>query len=239
MSLRTAFRRRWFRPSRCARRQFEVYGRSDPSDKVGGDLVDAVQLEDGSTVAYLADIAGHGLQAGILMGMLKTAARTALLDAGSTEAHVVLPSLMDRLNRVLPDVKEPQMYATFAGFRLNPDGSIFYALAAHPPILHYRARDERASSFQQSSFRWDFCRSAAIPRKPQPRHPAICSSPSRMEFSKPRTKPTKSSGSTDCRTVIASHAAGSLPALAHAILEAARAFGKQIDDQTLLLIRRL
>ena len=52
--------------------RFEVYGISDPSDKVGGDLVDALYLSNGDAVAYLADIAGHGLQAGILMGMLKT-----------------------------------------------------------------------------------------------------------------------------------------------------------------------
>jgi len=38
--------------------------------------------------------------------------------------------------------------------------------------------------------------------------------------------------------VIANHATDSLPALADAILNAVRAFGKQIDDQTLLLIRR-
>ena len=41
------------------------------------------------------------------------------------------------------------------------------------------------------------------------------------------------------QAVIASHALDSLPALSEAILSAAHAFGKQIDDQTLLLIRRL
>jgi len=39
--------------------------------------------------------------------------------------------------------------------------------------------------------------------------------------------------------LIAKHAADNLPALADAILSAARAFGEQTDDQTLLLIRRL
>ena len=38
---------------------FEIYGISEPSDKVGGDLVDVVQLPNGDAVAYLADIAGH------------------------------------------------------------------------------------------------------------------------------------------------------------------------------------
>ena len=50
---------------------FEVYGISQPSEKVGGDLVDAIVLPNGDAIAYVADIAGHGLQAGLLMGMLK------------------------------------------------------------------------------------------------------------------------------------------------------------------------
>ncbi|MBV8673393.1 MAG: SpoIIE family protein phosphatase, partial [Acidobacteriaceae bacterium] len=93
--------------------RFEVYGISKPSEKVGGDLVDAVALPDGDAIAYLADIAGHGLQAGILMGMLKTAARTALLEAGELAREKTVPLLLERLNRVLPEVKEPHMYATF------------------------------------------------------------------------------------------------------------------------------
>lgn len=59
--------------------QCETYGISLPSEKVGGDLVDVVTLSDGSTVAYVVDVAGHGLPAGILMGMLKTAIRTTSL----------------------------------------------------------------------------------------------------------------------------------------------------------------
>jgi serine phosphatase RsbU (regulator of sigma subunit) len=85
---------------------FDVYGIECPSDKVGGDLVDALHLSDRDAIAYLVDIAGHGLQAGILTGMLKTAARTALLEAGACEPHQTLPALLDRLNTVLPQVKE-------------------------------------------------------------------------------------------------------------------------------------
>lgn len=121
--------------------RFEIYGVSRPSDKVGGDLVDAVLLSNGDLVCYLADIAGHGLPASILMGRLKTAARTALLDAGERSAEATLPLLLDRLNTVLPQVKDPHMYATFTGFRLGVDGTAFYALAASPPIVQWHACD--------------------------------------------------------------------------------------------------
>lgn len=218
--------------------QFELYGRSDPSDKVGGDLVDALRLEDGSTVAYIADIAGHGLQAGILMGMLKTAARTALLDASTLEPREILPSLMDRLNRVLPDVKEPQMYATFAGFRLNPDGSIFYALAAHPPILHYRTQTgaERISAeqFPLGLLPVDgFSAGASIMSSGDL---LIAVTDGILEAS---NESEDEFGLDRLQEVIARHSGDGLSTLADAILSAARAFGEQIDDQTLLLIRRL
>jgi Stage II sporulation protein E (SpoIIE) len=132
--------------------RFEIYGISKPSEKVGGDLVDAVPLGNGEAIAYLADIAGHGLQAGILMGMLKTAALTALLEAEDLAPPRTLPLLLKRLNSVLPKVKEPHMYATFTGFRLGADGSVYYALAASPPILHWHANHADLSNLEEEQF---------------------------------------------------------------------------------------
>jgi len=218
--------------------QFELYGRSDPSDKVGGDLVDVLQLEDGSTVAYIADIAGHGLQAGILMGMLKTAARTALLDGCPTEPHTVLPSLMERLNKVLPGVKEPQMYATFAGFRLNPDGSLFYALAAHPPILHYRPH-QQVEHLTVEQFPLGLLPVTGFSAKTTLMAPGDMLIAVTDGILEACNKSEDEFGVARLQELIARHTNDSLPATADAILDAARAFGQQTDDQTLLLIRRL
>src|SRR5215469_4455338 len=132
--------------------RFELYGISQPSEKVGGDLVDAVSLPNGDVVAFLADITGHGLSASILMGRLKTAARTALLDAEERDPKETIPLLLNRLNTVLPQVKEPTMYATFTGFRLHANGSIYCALAARPPVVHWHASDQCVSRFQEPQF---------------------------------------------------------------------------------------
>ena len=86
------------------------------------------------------------------MGMLKTAVRTALLEAGELEPERTLPLLLDRLNSVLPEVKEPHMYATFTGFRLGADGSVYYALAASPPILHWHAGQRSLSHLEEEQF---------------------------------------------------------------------------------------
>jgi len=109
----------------------EAYGRSIPHDTVGGDLVDLVKTND-DVVAYVADISGHGMSAGVLMGMVKTAVRYGL------QFDQELPEILDGMNRVLPSVKEPGMYATFAGLRFNDSGEVEYIAAGHVPLLHYR-----------------------------------------------------------------------------------------------------
>ncbi len=109
----------------------EICGRSIPSDQVGGDLVDVVASEDG-VLAYLIDVSGHGIPAGTLMGAAKAAMRCAASGA--------LGEALDTVNRVLPSVKEPAMYATLAAIRFGAaDRDAEYTLAGHLPILHYRA----------------------------------------------------------------------------------------------------
>lgn len=62
--------------------------------QVGGDIVDLVDSGNGVS-AYLADGSGHGLPAGIVMGMLKTALRSTL-DSQTVDSALL------RVNRVLP-----------------------------------------------------------------------------------------------------------------------------------------
>jgi hypothetical protein len=111
--------------------RFEVYGKSIPSAEMGGDLIDTVE-RDGTLLAYVADISGHGLAAGQLMGMLKTAIRVALQFRQQPVA------VMESADRVLPAVKESNMYATLALLYFDGSSEVEYSLAGHPPILHYR-----------------------------------------------------------------------------------------------------
>lgn len=119
--------------------RLEIHGISVPSAEVGGDLVDVVALPDGSVFAYIADVSGHGLPAGILMGMIKTAVRTQLFDLPSPTA------VFERLNQVLPAVKESQMYATSTALRICESADragcrVDYAIAGQPPMLHASPR---------------------------------------------------------------------------------------------------
>ena len=217
--------------------RFEVYGISKPSEKVGGDLVDAVALPRGDAIAYLGDIAGHGLQAGILMGMLKTATRTALLDAGEREPACTMPMLLERLNTVLPGVKEPQMYATFSGFRLCADGQVFFALAASTPVLHWRANGSAVSKLEEEQF-------------PLGLLPVTQFDGSRLQMGRGDLLVVATDGILEAcdksgeefgverlEQAIVANASSALDEIAAQVLNAAGAFGKQSDDQTILLIR--
>lgn len=218
---------------------FELYGRSEPSDKVGGDLVDALHLANGDAIAYLADIAGHGLQAGILMGMLKTAARTALLDAGEREPYQTMPVLLERLNSVLPEVKEPHMYATFTGFRLGTDGTVFYALAASPPVLHWHASRQMLSHTEEPQFPLGLLPVTEFDGDSLEMTPGdllVVATDGILEVC---NKAGDEFGVERLKAVIAANVKSPLPDLAEKILTAARGFGRQLDDQTILIVRCL
>ncbi len=221
----------------------QIFGVSMPSDKVGGDIVDVIGLPDGSALAYVADVAGHGLQAGILMGMLKTAARTKLLDVPRLDA------LFDSLNRVMPEVKESHMYATCAALRIGPragDGScpVDFAVAGHPPIL--RVRSERVSGEVGKA---DYFTDEQLPLGLFPfaeyrSQTFICRSGDLLVVATDGVLEVEAAdgsqfGAERVELIVRDGLQSELTTLASQILDAANAFGKQTDDQTLLLIRVL
>ena len=225
---------------------FEIYGISEPSDKVGGDLVDVVLMPNGDTVAYVADIAGHGLQAGILMGMLKTAARTTLSDEDVPEGGELLSQLMARLNRVLPQVKEAHMYATFTALRLKCDGQSFYGMAASPPLLLWSAERGTIRRIEEEQFPLGLLPVSDFPASRLAMEPGdlvVVATDGILEVaSEVRTWRKVEAGAEfgieALEAVIAKGAELPLTELASSILNAVRSYGKQQDDQTLLLVRR-
>src|SRR5205823_4263948 len=105
---------------------------SAPSGEVGGDLVDVVSTPDG-WFGYVADVSGHGVSSGVVMGMFKSALRMRLRQGGP------ISSLLDDLNAVLFPLKSSAMYVTVACVRGRDAGELEYAVAGHLPILRVRA----------------------------------------------------------------------------------------------------
>jgi serine phosphatase RsbU (regulator of sigma subunit) len=119
----------------------EWRGASRASGDVGGDLVDCVPVDANETESNwfgcVADVTGHGVAAGVLMGMFKTAVRAGLPHASD------LGDLLTHVNRTLVPLKQPNMFVTCACVRLSAPGRVEYVLAGHPPMLHVKPRSNR------------------------------------------------------------------------------------------------
>ncbi len=113
-------------------REFEFFGASFPSGAVGGDLVDVIQDNDG-WFAYVADVSGHGVPAGVLMSMTKSAVRMWLASRAHDSA------LLSDINSVLKPLLTPNMFVTFAYAAWNGDPDLAFSSAGHVPLPHYRA----------------------------------------------------------------------------------------------------
>ncbi|WTW93305.1 fused response regulator/phosphatase [Streptomycetaceae bacterium NBC_01309] len=97
--------------------------------EVGGDFYDAFATEAGLLVA-VGDVAGHSLEAAVVMGQLRHALRAYALEGHS------LRELVTRLDRYL-DHECPTWTATMCLVRVSPDrSSLEVANAGHlPPLL--------------------------------------------------------------------------------------------------------
>jgi sigma-B regulation protein RsbU (phosphoserine phosphatase) len=110
---------------------FQVSGLSIPAGEVGGDWYDFIDLEDGRWGLVLADVAGKGTAAALLMsgtrGMLRSLAGT----------HCSPAEVLTKLNRMLGADFPSGRFVTMVYGVLDPEArTLTYASAGHlPPLL--------------------------------------------------------------------------------------------------------
>ena len=75
-----------------------LWAMSEPATFVGGDLYDCITLPDGSLLLYVADVAGKGLPAALVMAALWSRIRS------ESQAHHRLGGLMGAVNDALADL---------------------------------------------------------------------------------------------------------------------------------------
>jgi serine phosphatase RsbU (regulator of sigma subunit) len=209
---------------------FEIYGISVPSGEVGGDLVDVA--EDGqSWTGYAADVSGHGVSAGLLMAMFKTAVRTRAKDLSSGE-------LLAEVHRALYPLKTPNMFATVAVLQWT--GSVFnMALAGHLPLLHfvrscgevreYPALDLPLGILPEQTF-------GSTEVVSQSGDILVLLTDGLTEVF---DRNGREMGIAPLKDVLRRSASQGLPELFSSIRATALNFGKQDDDQTVLIVRCL
>jgi hypothetical protein len=208
----------------------DVFGCTVPSAKVGGDLVDLVA--DGDKVfVYLADVSGHGISAGILMGMLKTAIRQAWLT------QQPLAALLESVNAVLPAVKEPEMYATLAGLRFDTSSQVDIAVVGHPPMLHYHEKSQDISRCAMQQYPLGLVAEPgyiSVRVSCDPGDLFVVVSDGLIETV---NADDEEFGLARLGKSVAAHATESLPEIYKALMHAVSDFGEQRDDRTVLIVR--
>lgn len=113
----------------------DLAGYNVPCRGVGGDYYDFIECADGRVALLVADVAGKGMPAALLMSNLQ--ARSQVLFDDPTH----LASLVGRLNRVLKaKVPENRFVTFFIGVIEPATGEMTYVNAGHnPPLLVHRS----------------------------------------------------------------------------------------------------
>jgi len=210
---------------------FEFYGRSVPSGEVGGDLIDVVHDGRG-WIAYVADVSGHGVAPGVVMGMVKSAARMRLSSDGNSAG------LLESLNSVLCSVTKPEMFVTFAYLASSGDRlHCAYSLAGHPAILHYHAAGKSFSEVTCSNlplgmFDRQSYSSDQVECDPGDIFLLLTDGVLEIENSE-----GEEFGLKRVEELVAQHAKDPLPTIFQALLDATHHYGRASDDQSLLIVR--
>lgn len=114
----------------------EAAGMTVPATEVGGDYFDMIKISDDEIVIVIADVSGHGVGAGILAAMTKSAVRAELY-------HSKAPSdLLFNLNNAIYQGTDKSMFVSFAYVLLDRRTmTAQIATAGHPPVFLYRKSD--------------------------------------------------------------------------------------------------
>ncbi len=210
---------------------YEFYGQSSASGEVGGDLIDLAATGE-SWVAYVADVSGHGVAPGLVMGMTKSASRM-LLSSGDDSVH-----LMPRLNEVLYPLKKPDMFITFCFVGFS-GGRLRVGLAGHPAILQYSARTAEVTELESPNMplgilpSTEFSTSEMIP---EARSVFALYTDGLLEAA---NAAGEEFGIKRLKEVLQKHGKEPLDAICRAVQESVARHGAQADDQSIFLIRKL
>jgi serine phosphatase RsbU (regulator of sigma subunit) len=190
--------------------------------------VDFIPRENG-WFAYVADVSGHGVPAGVLMTMVKSAARTRLASTGPAD-------FTSAINDVLGPLSAPNMYLTLA-FLNYANREIEFLTAGHPPILHYKKNCGCVSEHSVSNFPI-----ALLPNVPFQTSKIVVNQGDLLVIltdglTEIADASERELGLEPLKSVLIENAGLELREIAGRMRQRALAHGMQVDDQTLLLLR--
>lgn len=210
---------------------FEFYGRSSPSGEVGGDLIDVAGTEE-NWVAYLADVSGHGVAPGLVMGMAKSASRMLLSSGAGSEA------LMPRLNEVLYPLKKPDMFITFCFVAASEEG-LRVGLAGHPSVLRFSGTTAEVTEIECPNMPLGIVPEGAFTISGADAESGTLFALYTDGFLEATNKAGEEFGVKRLIGEIQKHGRKPLAEICDEIKASVSRHGAQFDDQSLLLVRRM
>jgi sigma-B regulation protein RsbU (phosphoserine phosphatase) len=115
-------------------KDYEIAGLTQPVRNVGGDYFNVVRMSETLTALCIADVAGKGMPAALLMSSLQAALKPLIWDTRSPR------ELCRRLNRMLCEIAPVGKFVSFFYAVLDSkDNRLTYCNAGHNPPMLVRA----------------------------------------------------------------------------------------------------
>ena len=136
-------------PKRMESKNYDISAKMLPSDQVGGDYYDFLNITDQRIWLGIGDVSGHGLKSGLIMMMAQTAFNTILLSNPNISSY----DLIVQVNRVLYHNVHDRMgednFMTLSFLSADNYGNVIHA-GAHLDIMIYRNRTEKIEKIKTS-----------------------------------------------------------------------------------------
>lgn len=115
---------------------YDIAGFCSPAKEVGGDYFDFIRFDNGRLGITVGDVSGKGTPAAIYMTLIKGSFQSYTSDSESPE------NLLAKINTVMYNASEPEMFVTMLYGILDPAGNTFtFSRAGHNPLLKYNAAE--------------------------------------------------------------------------------------------------
>lgn len=119
-------------------KNFSIYAKTYPKFFTSGDIFGIFTLKDNRVVITLSDVSGKGLEAGLLGFMLSY-----YINYELNLSSLTPQALLKRINQLSLKIFDEIKFATFSILVLDLlSGTIEYAGAGCPPLLHYKFKEQ-------------------------------------------------------------------------------------------------
>ncbi len=127
--------------SKLVLKKADLSGGLIPATEVGGDAFDYIPVNTNQVLAYIGDVTGHGVPAGIISSVANA------LFYG-LKSHGSLLEIVETLNEIIQKKTLERIFLTMGLlFWDEKSSTIEYLSAGHPPLLFYEAKTKTVTEF--------------------------------------------------------------------------------------------